>query len=84
MNRKTIVKMCLCEFSDKKGGVLFARRARSGCKPEGPTRDEILDNITLYWLTNTAISSVRLYWTRRIICRQAASSTHEARSFRSV
>ena len=31
-------------------------------KPEGLTRDEILDNITLYWLTNTAISSARLYW----------------------
>jgi pimeloyl-ACP methyl ester carboxylesterase len=26
------------------------------------TRDEILDNITLYWLTNTAVSSSRLYW----------------------
>lgn len=26
------------------------------------TRDEILDNITLYWLTNTAISAARLYW----------------------
>ncbi|MFI5586205.1 epoxide hydrolase family protein [Amycolatopsis sp. NPDC051758] len=26
------------------------------------TRDEILDNITLYWLTNTGISSARLYW----------------------
>jgi pimeloyl-ACP methyl ester carboxylesterase len=29
---------------------------------EGLTRDDILDNITLYWLTNTAISSARLYW----------------------
>jgi pimeloyl-ACP methyl ester carboxylesterase len=29
---------------------------------EGLTRDDILDNITLYWLTNTAISSGRLYW----------------------
>jgi pimeloyl-ACP methyl ester carboxylesterase len=28
----------------------------------GLTRDDILDNITLYWLTNTAISSARLYW----------------------
>jgi pimeloyl-ACP methyl ester carboxylesterase len=28
----------------------------------GLTRDEILDNITLYWLTNTGISSARLYW----------------------
>ena len=26
------------------------------------TRDEVLDNITLYWLTNTGISSSRLYW----------------------
>jgi pimeloyl-ACP methyl ester carboxylesterase len=26
------------------------------------TRDEILDNITLYWMTNTGISSGRLYW----------------------
>jgi pimeloyl-ACP methyl ester carboxylesterase len=26
------------------------------------TRDDILDNITLYWLTNTGISSARLYW----------------------
>ncbi len=29
---------------------------------EGLTRDDILDNITLYWLTNTGISSGRLYW----------------------
>jgi hypothetical protein len=29
---------------------------------EGLTRDDILDNVTLYWLTNTAISSARLYW----------------------
>jgi pimeloyl-ACP methyl ester carboxylesterase len=26
------------------------------------TRDDVLDNITLYWLTNTAISSARFYW----------------------
>ena len=32
---------------------------------EGLTRDDILDNITLYWLTNTAISSARLYWDTR-------------------
>jgi pimeloyl-ACP methyl ester carboxylesterase len=31
-------------------------------KKEGLTRDDILDNITLYWVTNTAISSARLYW----------------------
>jgi pimeloyl-ACP methyl ester carboxylesterase len=26
------------------------------------TRDEILDNVTLYWLTNTGVSASRLYW----------------------
>ncbi|HET6334204.1 MAG TPA: epoxide hydrolase [Polyangiales bacterium] len=31
-------------------------------KKEGLTRDDVLDNITLYWLTGTAISSARLYW----------------------
>ena len=31
-------------------------------QPKGLTRDEVLDNITLYWLTNTAISSARIYW----------------------
>jgi pimeloyl-ACP methyl ester carboxylesterase len=30
-------------------------------KTEGLTRDDVLDNVTLYWLTNTAISSARLY-----------------------
>ncbi|MEO8126944.1 MAG: epoxide hydrolase family protein [Bryobacteraceae bacterium] len=33
---------------------------------EGLTRDDILDNITLYWLTNTAISSARLYWESKL------------------
>src|SRR5579863_3940979 len=31
--------------------------------PDGAlTRDDLLDNITLYWLTNTGVSSARLYW----------------------
>ena len=30
--------------------------------PEGLTRDDVLDNVTLTWLTNTAISGARLYW----------------------
>ena len=29
---------------------------------EGLTRDDVLDNITLFWLTNTAVSAARLYW----------------------
>jgi pimeloyl-ACP methyl ester carboxylesterase len=31
-------------------------------KSEGLTKDDILDNVTLYWVTNTAVSSARLYW----------------------
>ena len=31
-------------------------------KTEGLTRDDVLDNITISWLTNTALSGVRLYW----------------------
>jgi pimeloyl-ACP methyl ester carboxylesterase len=31
-------------------------------KTEGLTRDDVLDNITLYWLTNTAVSASRFYW----------------------
>ena len=34
-------------------------------EPHGFTRDEILDNITLFWLTNTGISAGRLYWENR-------------------
>ncbi len=33
---------------------------------EGLTRDDILDNITLYWLSNTAVSSARLYWENKL------------------
>ena len=31
-------------------------------KSEGLTRDDVLDNITLFWLTNTGVSAARLYW----------------------
>jgi hypothetical protein len=37
-----------------------------------PTRDDILDNITLYGLTNTAVSSARLYWENKLSLYNAA------------
>jgi pimeloyl-ACP methyl ester carboxylesterase len=41
----------------------FAAWTYSGGEPERAlTRDEMLDNITLYWLTNTGASSSRSYW----------------------
>ena len=30
------------------------------------TRDEVLDNVTLYWLTNTGVSASRLYWENKL------------------
>jgi pimeloyl-ACP methyl ester carboxylesterase len=35
-------------------------------KSEGLTRDDILDNITITWLTNTALSGARLYWENKL------------------
>ena len=42
-------------------GLIRGPRGPAG-EAEGLTRDDILDNITLYWLTNTGVSSARLYW----------------------
>nr|WP_262300201.1 epoxide hydrolase family protein [Microvirga sp. HBU67692] len=33
---------------------------------EGLSRDDVLDNVTLYWLTDTAVSSARLYWESKL------------------
>jgi pimeloyl-ACP methyl ester carboxylesterase len=35
--------------------------------PAGLTRDDVLDNVTLYWLTNTGVSSARLYWENKFV-----------------
>jgi pimeloyl-ACP methyl ester carboxylesterase len=52
-----------------------------GADPEkSPTKDDVLDNITLYWLTNTATSSARLYWengARGSVIVAAAQKTDE-------
>ena len=49
---------------DARSYALIARVFDGG--REGLTRDEVLDNITLYWLTNTAVSSARLYWENKL------------------
>jgi pimeloyl-ACP methyl ester carboxylesterase len=46
---------------DVKSYKLISRVFLDGAR-EGLTRDDILDNVTLFWLTDTAISSSRLYW----------------------
>lgn len=40
-------------------------RAFAG-RPGGLSRDDVLDNVTHYWLTNTAVSSARLYWESKL------------------
>lgn len=42
-------------------GLELIARAFDG-QTEALTRDDVLDNITLFWITKTAISSARLYW----------------------
>jgi pimeloyl-ACP methyl ester carboxylesterase len=40
----------------------FARWTYGADPNSSPTRDDVLDNLTLYWLTSTATSAGRLYW----------------------
>ena len=40
----------------------FAQWTYGGDPAKSPTKDDVLDDITLYWLTNSATSSARLYW----------------------
>ena len=45
---------------DARSYELIARVFHGG--QEGLTRNDVLDNVTLYWLTNTGVSASRLYW----------------------
>ena len=47
-------------------------RTINGHPADGLTRDDVLDDITLYWLTNTAISSARFYWENKFNVYNAA------------
>ncbi len=49
---------------DARSEALFARVFNG--QSEGLTRDDVLDNVTLYWLTTTAVSSARLYWESKL------------------
>jgi len=49
---------------DEKSYELIARVFDG--KTEGLSKQDIVDNITLYWLTNTAVSSARLYWESKL------------------
>jgi pimeloyl-ACP methyl ester carboxylesterase len=48
-------------------------RTINGHPAKGLTRDNVLDDITLYWLTNTAISAARFYWESKFNLYNAAN-----------
>jgi pimeloyl-ACP methyl ester carboxylesterase len=55
----------LLDHNDADGqpaAAVFSALSRTASTTGELTRDEILDNITLYWLTNTGVSASRLYW----------------------
>jgi pimeloyl-ACP methyl ester carboxylesterase len=57
----------------------FANWAYGKDPKQSPTRDEVLDDFTLYWLTNSATSAARLYWENRggSLISAAAQKTEE-------
>jgi pimeloyl-ACP methyl ester carboxylesterase len=57
----------------------FAQWTYGSDPQQSPTKDEVLDDFTLYWLTNSATSSARLYWENggRGVTSAAAQKTAE-------
>jgi pimeloyl-ACP methyl ester carboxylesterase len=57
----------------------FAQWTYGGDPRQSPTKDDVLDNITLYWLTNSGTSAGRLYWENagRGVTSAAAQKTAE-------
>ena len=52
----------MLDHGDGTGQPGLVEKALQGHLDSALTRDDLLDNITLYWLTNTGVSSARLYW----------------------
>src|SRR5215203_3723188 len=57
----------------------FAKWTYGADPQQSPTTDDVLDNITLYWLTNTGASAARIYWENagRGVTSAAAQKTAE-------
>jgi pimeloyl-ACP methyl ester carboxylesterase len=52
----------MLDHGDGTGQPGLVQRVLAGTLDSALTRDDLLDNITLYWLTSTGISAARLYW----------------------
>jgi pimeloyl-ACP methyl ester carboxylesterase len=52
----------MLDHGDGTGQPGLVKQVLEGTLQSDLTRDDLLDNITLYWLTNTGVSAARLYW----------------------
>ena len=52
----------MLDHGDGTGQPGLVQQVLDGHSPGALTRDDLLDNITLYWLTNTGVSAARFYW----------------------
>src|SRR6185503_10192520 len=52
----------MLDHGDGTGQPGLVKKVLEGTLQSDLTRDDLLDNITLYWLTNTGVSAARLYW----------------------
>jgi pimeloyl-ACP methyl ester carboxylesterase len=52
----------MLDHGDGTGQPGLVAKVLDGSLDSDLTRDDLLDNITLYWLTNTGVSAARLYW----------------------
>src|SRR3954447_13995516 len=52
----------MLDHGDGTGQPGLVKEVLEGRLQSDLTRDDLLDNITLYWLTNTGVSAARLYW----------------------
>jgi pimeloyl-ACP methyl ester carboxylesterase len=52
----------MLDHGDGTGQPGLVERVLAGTLDSPLTRDDLLDNVTLYWLTNTGVSAARLYW----------------------
>jgi pimeloyl-ACP methyl ester carboxylesterase len=52
----------MLDHGDGTGQPGLVKQVLEGTLQSDLTRDDLLDNVTLYWLTNTGVSAARLYW----------------------
>src|SRR4030095_3310896 len=61
-----VVLLAQCDGGAQPAGAVLAALNRTTSGTGELTRDDILDNITLFWLRNTGVSASRLYWEYKV------------------